>query len=826
METLDLASRATFGSAAQGTGGGSLPVIDLERLGHVGRYTMIARIGEGGMGVVYRVMDPDLQRTMALKVLRVELCRRPSVVRRFVEEARVTAQLQHPGIVPVHEIGALADGRVYFTMKEVEGRTLRELIREAHMGVGQEERALRRLIEAFRKVCEAVAYAHAAGVIHRDLKPGNIMVGDYGEVLVLDWGLARLREVGSPFTDLSSDSSGALTQDGSIPGTPWYMSPEQAAGAREALSPASDVYALGAILYEIMVGLPPHAELGPAEALRQARGGLRARPSEVLRARGRSGLTHPELEAILVRATALAPRERTPDAARLSAEVGAWLEGDWRREQALGLVSEADLLAPRIAELRSRAERLAERASATLQLVPSSAPVSEKLTAWETLDEVARLLQEAEIAEVDWAQRLHAALNLAPALDEAHQRLADHYRRELALAEASGDVQGAVRYLRLLQIHDRGDNQDWIEGRGGLTLITDPPAAEVLLYRYQQQERRLVPHLERSLGQTPIVDLPLPMGSFLLALRREGYEEVRYPVHIGRGERWGGVAPGEVAPRPVSLPPAGSLSPEEVYVPAGWYASGLKMRGAGSSDLPVRRWLDGFVIQRHPVTNADYLNFLNSLVTCGRLEEALAWVPRERAANQGERGAMVYGQGEDGRFYLREDTDGDMWSPDWPVVMVDWWCGQAYARWLAERSGLPWRLPIAREVEKASRGVDGRDYPWGDAFDATFCCMAGSHRGRPCLASVYAFPIDESPYGVRGTAGNTRTWCLDAAEHMDAIYPRPSEVALPADRNAGRTYMGGNWNAPPDVCKIARRPQVVSALRTPTTGFRLARSWP
>ena len=158
----------------------------------LGRYEQLGLIGEGGMGEVFRVRDTELSRSMALKALRAPLCAKSAQLTRFLEEAQVTAQLRHPGVVAVHEFGRLEDGRVYFTMEEVQGKTLSAIIRELHgaselgrWGVTDSGWTLRKMVEAFRRACETMAYSHARGVVHRDLKPSNLMLGDFGEVLVL-----------------------------------------------------------------------------------------------------------------------------------------------------------------------------------------------------------------------------------------------------------------------------------------------------------------------------------------------------------------------------------------------------------------------------------------------------------------------------------------------------------------------------------------------------------------------------------------------------------------------------------------------------------------
>lgn len=230
-----------------------------------GRYLEQKELGRGGMGIVYRVRDDAMKRRVALKELLPDLAADDSIAehlpdlrRRFVREAELTAALQHPGIVPVYEIGRrLASGEAYYTMKMVEGRTLMDAIRTAR---SLEERLA--LLPNFIDVCQTIAYAHRHGVVHRDIKPANIIIGEFGETYVLDWGLAfRPGEkttsaqpappTGKPVdTNATRDSS--LTQRGA--GTPYYMAPEQALGRVEEIDARSDIYSLGAILFEILTG--------------------------------------------------------------------------------------------------------------------------------------------------------------------------------------------------------------------------------------------------------------------------------------------------------------------------------------------------------------------------------------------------------------------------------------------------------------------------------------------------------------------------------------------------------------------------------------------
>ena len=214
-------------------------------------------IGKGGMGEVFLVTDLDLRRQVAMKVLRQDIEAGRDRQLHFIAEAQATSQLEHPGIPPVHDIGLTPDGQLYFTMKLVQGRTLRDVLDD--LALGQEEVAreynLHKLVSVLERICEPMHFAHEKGVIHRDVKPENVMLGEYGEVHLIDWGIARVEGASDAHEEFGKvetarTGAGTETQHGAIKGTIPYMSPEQLRG--EGLDCRTDTYALGCLLYEML----------------------------------------------------------------------------------------------------------------------------------------------------------------------------------------------------------------------------------------------------------------------------------------------------------------------------------------------------------------------------------------------------------------------------------------------------------------------------------------------------------------------------------------------------------------------------------------------
>ena len=340
--------------------------------GSAGRYQILGEIARGGMGAVLKGRDPDLGRDLALKILLDRHRGRADLIERFVEEAQICGQLQHPGVVPVYELGRLLDQRPFFAMKLVKGQTLAALLARRSSPADE----LPRFLAIFEAVCQTVAYAHARGVIHRDLKPSNVMVGSFGEVQVMDWGLAKvLPRDGQParqpeaqpvnetvVATLRSKGDSDLSQAGSVLGTPAYMAPEQARGQTDAVDRPADVFALGSILCEILTGSPAFG----GDSLPEVLGA--ANRADTAAALDRLGRCEAELELIALVRECLAAeaKDRPADAGIVAGRITGYLAGVQERLRAAELARAAEAARALEAEAKAAAERRARRLTRAL----------------------------------------------------------------------------------------------------------------------------------------------------------------------------------------------------------------------------------------------------------------------------------------------------------------------------------------------------------------------------------------------------------------------------------------------------------------------------
>jgi serine/threonine protein kinase len=446
------------------------------------RYQLFGEIARGGMGAVLKGHDPDLGRDLAVKVLLESHRNNPDLLRRFVEEAQIGGQLQHPGIVPVYELGAFADSRPFFTMKLVKGRTLAQILRERNSPADE----LPRLLGIFEQVCQTMAYAHSRGVIHRDLKPTNVMVGSFGEVQVMDWGLAKVLKAGgiadettaaeepaprvSVIRTVRSGSDADDSQAGSILGTPAYMAPEQAGGDVEHLDRRSDVFGLGSILCEILTGRPAYTGRNYNELIRKA---MRCDTGEALSRLDASG-AESDLIALARECLALEAEDRPRDAGVVTDRVAGYLAGVQQRLRDAELArAQADA---RAQEERKRRKLSVALAAAVLALMAfgglSSAYLLQQqqarlAVADRLLGEVTTLLAQARARPDDlvrWQEAL-AAVHQNDTTElphEARQRLAALTRDiKAGNAAARADQELLARLVQLRSVGAESLENDW-----------------------------------------------------------------------------------------------------------------------------------------------------------------------------------------------------------------------------------------------------------------------------------------------------------------------------------------------------------------------------
>ncbi len=763
---------------------GSLASLTLDDRRFGRRYHFGHELGRGGVGRVLEAEDRLMGRRVAVKALREDKKGDAYQLRRFLAEARTTAQLEHPNVIPVYDIGQLPGGEACFTMKRVGGRSMSALFKA--LEAGEEELVAEwdqhRLLQAFAQICMAVDYAHSKGVIHRDLKPDNVMIGDFAEVLVMDWGIAKLEgaaKVDSESAKLRlSELQGELTVDGSVVGTPGYMAPEQAAG--QPIDARADVWALGAILYRMLTGQLTHRGETAFAVL------VATCSADVVHPRERCPERNiPEdLADICARALCRDPEARYPSARALHDAIQRFMAGTEERERRQ---READRVVSDAKEsmwyLRMLSEERAEL-RATLAARPplkGHEPMAEKRSRWALEDRLEELSGARSQGFGTAESRFLRALELVPRHAEACAGLGEMYWSRYREARQANELRAAREQLKLASRYlGRADPR--LGQHLLVSLASAPAGAEVILHRVDQRDRVLVPAAPRSLGLTPLEGMPVPTGRHLLELRFEDRPAALLPLLGWQGDE---------LRFEVQAPSASFLGEDFVFVPGGAYVRGNDPEAM----LPAPAGLvevAPFAIQRFPVTVQAYFDFLNALPP-GQA--------RQRAPRSMD-GKLLFAPNSEGRFVVGPDPDGDLWDGAWPITCVSYADAQAYAGW----RGPGHRLPSAEEWEKAARGTDGRPFPWGRHIDPSFCSMRGSVPGDPLPQPVGRFERDRSPYGVRDMAGGVREWTTEVFE-------------------AGqRTVRGGAFSLYALFCHAAGRFGAGERATLPNIGFRLVKT--
>lgn len=732
------------------------------------RYRLGPLLGKGANGSVWLAGDDRLGRKVALKLHGKGAELSAIELNRFCHEAQVTGQLAHPSIVPVHDLGLLPDGRPYYTMKRIEGDTLKDVLDSLRRRQSEYEATwtVPHTVQVLLRVAQALAFAHDRGVVHRDVKPANVMVGDYGEVLLLDWGVARV--LGSTpdghqgVATWRSQGDEDRTIVGTIAGTPAYMAPEQARGDIDLIGPASDVYSVGVILYEYVARRRPFTARDVRELLHKVVAEPIASPSLIEGARR----VPDEFETLIMKCVEKDPADRFADGRALADALEAFLEGSRRRAEATELTGRGGLKSTayiKSAEAALQAEEDLREAETQL---PPWAPASERRRLWQAEERWRDLRRQRDDSYDDAISLYQAALEREPESDEARAGLASLYLRRMDEAENRGEA-GAARFFRSQVL--RYDPQVLgrvLDGSARVTLQVEPPGTRVSIRPLSVQDRVLRPGAPQRVDPAELDSLAVPPGSWLVELVAPGRPPVALPLLVDR--------PRDIAVR-VHIPPAEALAEGFVFVPAGPW-----IRGGDAAALDAGRrsthWEPRFAIGRHPVTVAEFQTFL---------------------AEGGARDGHGCWTGPEGL----SDSERDRL----PALGVAYPAAVAYAAWLSQRTGARLSLPTHDQWERAARGADGRAYPWGNTWEPGFCNNRDAERGEARPRPVGTFEEDVSVFGVRDLAGGVSEWIQGEVPH------RPDRGWL----------RGGNWNAHPQHARLCSRTTSPRGTRGGTVGFRL-----
>lgn len=759
-------------------------------------YGELRNIGIGGMGAVFSGCEPGLKREIALKMLRPAYRWNPDRISAFIREARTTAQINHPSIIPVYRIGVFDGAGVYFSMKKVRGRTLSTILDRLAAGEDSARRrfTLRRLLEIFIAAGNGVSYAHHCGVVHCDLKPSNLMVGDFGEVLVMDWGMAQYHEdAADPGNKVDLGDEAAADPPESLGGTPAFMAPELLTRKQREPDQQTDVYSLGAILYTILTfrKSPFPAELS-AHRLAEiaAQGKL---PS--FRSAAPPGHEIPrELEAIARKAMAHDRSKRYPSVKKLLDDINHYLDGypvrayspnllyrffkHLHRHPAIPTVGFAAALTwfgfTAFSDIQTRNE--AENIFALAGYNCREAQMTER-----KLRRGYRKIVAPRLAESEAGNRLRADLvrqrqtmnEYYTASLELLERLPDNYVRDnsgvagmygeiftemLGNQLLSRDISRAEETLNTFRRRwsERFDAavardpklRDMVamidERRSVLELETDSDACSVLIESADDLEFEAI---QLSLSPGEKQTLTLKAGNYLLGFFGDDYDRIAMPVRLTVGLT-------------TSFRHDPPKRPVENYV-------------AVSADEEMDRrgntYIGGaFLIAEGEVTIGEYLRFWRTLDD--RRKQLFA--PRV---------------GSTGRVFDDRGRILPPYSADLPVTGIPGRAAIAYCRYLSQKLGRKVRLPFEWEWRRAARGFADYRYPWGEHYLRGHALLADAEQVEkyPHGAPMGSFPGDVSPSGVRNMAGNVREFTLPSNGERQMLM-----------------VMGGSYLIPPEYADI------------------------
>ncbi|MEC8381333.1 MAG: bifunctional serine/threonine-protein kinase/formylglycine-generating enzyme family protein [Myxococcota bacterium] len=780
------------------------------------RYSIQELLGRGGMGSVYRAHDKQLNRHVAIKVLNQKHAQHESLhLERFTDEALIIAQLEHPSIIPIYDVGQLPDGRLFFTMKEVHGIEMGKMIQAVHSALEnghhqtQEGWSFRGLIDVLLRVSEAVAFAHSKGILHRDLKPSNIMVGEYGEVLLLDWGIAKILHSSIPEIQDIHDSRVTHTQG--MVGTPVYLAPESIKGAGQ-LKTTADIYSLGMILYEILMGKHPFVGQSPQQIIVNAIKGnypkLRTHSdTDPLLFEGTKPEVHRiapgkvmslELIKLCEAATEVNPELRLSTADRFVSRLKGWLQGLKKQSNAQQLIDRAETYTSRIRQMKIKQEAQL-RAFDHTEVIPL-----------QECKAITQNEQSLKSQQMEQEQLLYAALYQDPHNELAHSALAHIYAEKITDALYGNNSSIISQVERRAREHlaslprsnpTRAHYHNMLKGLCKIDITVPNQVQSYSLFEYiNGSSPKLL--LTKEPLNAGTLSKELKPGSYLLILHAEGFVDIRIPVWLSAGDIYQHLNQEQTAQLPLRLLQNNEIHGNECYIPAGaFWAKRNRIEQVVKCWKKI--WMPDLLMKANPVTHQEYLEFINASQVAGRSVDTL--LPRQIGPSG--LSESLYKVKKNGLYFLSEHLFNTQ-----PATGMSWAAANQFSQWYAEKKGQPWRIPSEHEWMKAARGGDKRIFPWGDHPEQHRCSNRSATSTPKAPGCIMQQNEDISPYLIRGVAGNVIDWT--SSHWIDHKGVESQDVIV----------KGGSWDCPYWLAQIDQVRVFPTTHYDSTIGFRLCRS--
>ncbi len=771
----------------------------------IDKYIITSLIGEGGAGLVYKSYDTVLGRNVAIKVLKEEFRDSNVATDRFINEARGAAQLEHPNIIPIHELGYSNKYGCFFSMKKMQGDSLKEKLSNIkHSENPLKEYDIIELLEIFIKICYGAAFIHSRNIIHRDLKSENIIVGEFGEVMIIDWGLLKEfkhdngekncgNKINLKFKDLGLNDSNH-TMRGAINGTPSTMSPEQACGRYEMMDQRSDIYSLGVILFEILTLTTPFTGNEVNEVLSKVVKGEFEFPNKLL---GKRKIPH-ELKAICLKAMQANLHNRYYNVEDMIDDIRNYL-GDKpisvyhgscfyrsfqlakRHKQItatiismlvtfITIVSYIYIRAEAtISGQLQAAEMLAQKATTAIDKNLSIHKKLEELTRERNLDEFFSLRQQFrqndDSINYDTSSAISIYLTLARAklfhgsAKLARKRIIGVYNKKIDYRLKTGQwklvkviVNNIKRELNLSEVDEE--------------MITDPTNRTIVNNILSEcnvlclditplpEKIELQPISETiygtfQLGKPINYDLEancvkIPVGRYIATATMPDKAKHQFSLSISYAEQ-----------EKLSFQIPKNIDKSLCFIPAGKFLYGGNKSNTKDA-YPIT--LPSFLIKRHEVSFGEYFEFWQTL-----------------SETQKERYMPQLQLNKSYRQYISAwDQDGKLRSfckADEPVVGITHEAAESYCKWLSTIVKKKVRLPDKFEWEKAARGTDGRSFVWGNDRSATNAFVSINQQSHYTdRAPCGSFEADISSYGVQDMCGNVREWTSSILNVNNNLY--------------------------------------------------------